>query len=166
MHDLCVFPHRLSPFIFVGSWPFVFSDLTYPRCTKGSETDCGSTGWAFSLFIAWNLLSMVRAFRPYATYLSDGVVFSVYFCQHVYWYDRFLSLSILVHLFNSNVHVGVVVENFSYVFQASGSGAKSISREQMRSFKKVWAQFSNPKTRYLERPQFAAFFSVSLHNKK
>jgi len=29
----------------------------------------------------------------------------------------------------------------------------------MRSFKKVWAQFSNPKTRYLERSQFAAFFS-------
>jgi hypothetical protein len=62
------------------------------------------------------------------------------------------------------MHVGVVVENFSYVFQASGSGTRSISREQMRSFKKVWAQFSNPKTRYLERPQFAAFFSVSLLN--
>ena len=64
------------------------------------------------------------------------------------------------------MHVGVVVENFSYVFQASGSGTRSISREQMRSFKKVWAQFSNPKTRYLERSQFAAFFSVSLHNFK
>ena len=62
------------------------------------------------------------------------------------------------------MHVGVVVENFSYVFQSSGSGTRSISREQMRSFKKVWAQFSNPKTRYLERSQFAAFFSVSLHN--
>jgi hypothetical protein len=73
-----------------------------------------------------------------------------------------LSLS-LVHTFKSNMHVGVVVENFSYVFQASGSGTRSISREQMRSFKKVWAQFSNPKTRYLERSQFAAFFSVSLH---
>jgi flagellar motor switch protein FliM len=56
------------------------------------------------------------------------------------------------------------VENFSYVFQASGSGTRSISREQMRSFKKIWAQFSNPKTRYLERSRFAAFFSVSLYN--
>ena len=74
----------------------------------------------------------------------------------------YLSLSV-DHLFKSNMHVGVVVENFSYVFQASGSGTRSISREQMRSFKKVWAQFSNPKTRYLERSQFAAFFSVSLH---
>ena len=60
-------------------------------------------------------------------------------------------------------NVGVVVENFSYVFQASGSGTRSISREQMRSFKKVWAQCSNPKTKYLERSRFAEFFSVSLH---
>lgn len=55
---------------------------------------------------------------------------------------------------------GVVVENFSYVFQASGSGSKSISREQMRSFKKVWSEFANRKTGYLERAQFAKFFSV------
>jgi hypothetical protein len=53
-----------------------------------------------------------------------------------------------------------VVENFSYVFQASGSGSKSITREQMRAFKKVWAEFSNQKTGYLERHRFAAFFSV------
>ena len=62
MHDLCVFPRRLSPFMFISL--FVFSDLIYPRCTKGLETDCGSTSWAFSLFITWNLLSMVCAFRP------------------------------------------------------------------------------------------------------
>ena len=40
-----------------------YSDLTYPRCTNGSgsspESDCGSTTWAFVLFIAWNVLSMV-----------------------------------------------------------------------------------------------------------
>jgi len=60
------------------------------------------------------------------------------------------------------MHVGVVVENFSYVFQVSGSGSSSISREEMRSFKKVWAEFSNQKTGHLERHQFAAFFSVRL----
>lgn len=42
------------------------STLDYPRCTKASATDldsdCGSVGWAFTLFIAWNLLSMVCAF--------------------------------------------------------------------------------------------------------
>jgi len=42
------------------------SDLTYPRCTNSlvdkAESDCGSTAWAFGLFIAWNLLSMVSSF--------------------------------------------------------------------------------------------------------
>ncbi|KAF9557915.1 high-affinity cell membrane calcium channel [Agrocybe pediades] len=98
-------------------------DLTYPRCTNSgtneTDSDCGSTAWAFGLFIAWNLLSMY----------------------------------IFVNMFT-----GVVVENFSYVFQASGSGSKSISREQMRSFKKVWGEFANQKTGYLERHRFAAFF--------
>jgi len=49
--------------IVLDSW-FVCSDLTYPRCTSSptdeTESDCGSTPWAFGLFIAWNLLSMVR----------------------------------------------------------------------------------------------------------
>lgn len=55
---------------------------------------------------------------------------------------------------------GVVVENFSYVFQASGRGAKSISRKQMRAFKKLWAEYANSKG-YLERHHFTSFFSVS-----
>ncbi|KAJ2927479.1 hypothetical protein H1R20_g9618, partial [Candolleomyces eurysporus] len=37
-------------------------------------------------------------------------------------------------------------------------GAKSITRKEMRSFKKVWAEFSNPKTEHLERHRFTAFF--------
>lgn len=44
----------------------VCSTLEYPRCSQVSsgvyQTDCGSTAWAFSMFIAWNLLSMVRAY--------------------------------------------------------------------------------------------------------
>jgi len=56
-----------------------------------------------------------------------------------------------------NMFTGVVVENFSYVFQTSG-GSKSITRAQMRSFKKVWAEFANPKTGYLERSRFVPFF--------
>ncbi|KAJ3714680.1 Ion transport protein-domain-containing protein [Lentinula raphanica] len=36
--------------------------LVYPRCSNSSvqddDSDCGSFGWAFTLFIAWNLLSM------------------------------------------------------------------------------------------------------------
>ncbi|KAJ7112947.1 Ion transport protein-domain-containing protein [Mycena epipterygia] len=95
--------------------------VVYPRCTNADSeenSDCGSAGWAFTLFIAWNLLSMY----------------------------------IFVNMFT-----GVVVENFSYVFQTSGS-SKSITRAQMRSFKKVWAEFANPKTGYLERSRFVPFF--------
>jgi hypothetical protein len=54
---------------------------------------------------------------------------------------------------------GVVVENFSYVFQLAG-GAKAVDREQMRAFKKVWAEFANQRTGYLERSKFVPFFAV------
>ncbi|KAJ6452267.1 Ion transport protein-domain-containing protein [Mycena sanguinolenta] len=95
--------------------------VEYPRCTNADSeenSDCGSSAWAFTLFIAWNLLSMY----------------------------------IFVNMFT-----GVVVENFSYVFQTSGN-SKSITRAQMRSFKKVWAEFANPKTGLLERSRFVPFF--------
>lgn len=54
----------------------LFSDLTYPRCTNSlvdkAETDCGSTPWAFGLFIAWNLLSMViRSFSSARAGFAD-----------------------------------------------------------------------------------------------
>ncbi|PFH47046.1 hypothetical protein AMATHDRAFT_77384 [Amanita thiersii Skay4041] len=99
-------------------------DIEYPRCTNSnvlkSESDCGSTSWAFALFIAWNLLSMY----------------------------------IFVNMFT-----GVVVESFSYVFQSSEGGARSITREQMRAFKKVWAEYADPKTGHLLQNQFGCFFS-------
>jgi hypothetical protein len=57
-------------------------------------------------------------------------------------------------------HIGVVVESFSYVYQTTG-GAKAVTREEMRAFKKIWAEFANPKTGFLERPQFVPFFRVS-----
>ncbi|EKM51356.1 uncharacterized protein PHACADRAFT_263446 [Phanerochaete carnosa HHB-10118-sp] len=97
--------------------------LVYPYCTNASsangDSDCGSTGWAFTLFIAWNLLSM--------------------------------------YIF-ANLFTGVVVESFNYVFQMTG-GSKEITREEMRAFKKVWAEFANPKTGYLGRNKFVPFFS-------
>ncbi|KAG1748101.1 Ion transport protein-domain-containing protein [Suillus lakei] len=95
--------------------------LAYPRCTIKTlglvETDCGSTPWAFSLFIAWNLLSM--------------------------------------YIF-LNMFTGVVVQNFSYVFQSTG-GAKAITREEIRSFKKTWAEYSNPKSGLLEQNRLVPF---------
>ncbi len=44
----------------------LYSAISYPRCTISSleknETDCGSLGWSYTLFIAWNILSMVCSF--------------------------------------------------------------------------------------------------------
>lgn len=54
------------------------------------------------------------------------------------------------------------MESFSYVYQTSGGGAKSVTRQEMRAFKKVWAEFANEKTGYLERSRFVPFFAVRL----
>jgi voltage-dependent calcium channel len=56
---------------------------------------------------------------------------------------------------------GVVVESFSYVFQTSKGGAKAITREEMRAFKKIWSDLANPKTGRLEKSAFVPFFGVS-----
>jgi hypothetical protein len=56
-------------------------------------------------------------------------------------------------------HIGVVVESFSYVYQTRG-GAKAITQEETRAFKKIWEEFANSKTGFLERPQFVPFFRV------
>ena len=42
-------------------------------------------------------------------------------------------------------------------------GAKSITREEIRAFKKVWAELANPRTGYLERANFVRFFGVCHH---
>ena len=56
--------------------------------------------------------------------------------------------------------IGVVVESFSYVFQLVG-GAKSITREEMRAFKKVWAEFAS-ESGHLQRDKLVPFLGVSL----
>ncbi|KAG9101606.1 calcium channel protein [Ceratobasidium sp. 370] len=105
-------------------WNQYMHDFTvqYPRCQNSSpeepDSDCGSTAWAYFLFIAWNILSMY----------------------------------IFVNMFT-----GVVVENFSYVFQLSGE--MSITREEMRAFKKVWGEFDPDRTGYIPRSKLVAFFS-------
>ena len=61
----------------------------YPRCTNSlglfGESDCGSVGWAFTLFIAWNILSMVSGYCPlYLNYRAD-CFFAVHLRQSVHW---------------------------------------------------------------------------------
>ncbi|KAL0066269.1 calcium channel protein [Marasmius tenuissimus] len=79
-------------------------------------------------------------------------------CGSTSWsFILFIAWNILSMYIFVNLFTGVVVDSFSYVFQSTG-GAKAITREQMRSFKKVWAEFANPKTGYLERQNFVRFF--------
>lgn len=52
------------------------------------------------------------------------------------------------------------MENFSYVFQLAG-GAKAVDREQMRAFKKVWAEFADQQTGRLKRGKLSPFLNVS-----
>lgn len=88
--------------------------------------------------------------------MSLTLSWPVYLRQPVHWYvvTYYRRRQFLIR------PLGVVVESFYYVFQMTG-GAKEITREEMRAFKKVWAEFANPKTGYLERSKFAPFFSVS-----
>lgn len=55
---------------------------------------------------------------------------------------------------------GVVVQSFSYVFQSTDGVLKSITRHETRAFKKAWAQFSDPNTGLLERPNLVPFLAV------
>ncbi|KAG6811221.1 hypothetical protein H0H92_008482 [Tricholoma furcatifolium] len=80
-------------------------------------------------------------------------------CGSESWaFALFITWNLLSMYIFANMFTGVVVENFTYVFQTSADGAKSITREQMRSFKKVWSEFANSKTGYLERHRFVPFF--------
>lgn len=52
-----------------------------------------------------------------------------------------------------------MVENFSYVFQTDG--ATSLDREQMRSFKKNWANFDIHRTGFIGTKDIVPFLAVS-----
>ncbi|ORX40063.1 Ion transport protein-domain-containing protein [Kockovaella imperatae] len=57
----------------------------------------------------------------------------------------------------ANMFTGVVVESFRYVYQMPGHA--SLNREEMRSFKKLWAEFDTERTGYIRRKDFVRFFS-------
>lgn len=86
--------------------------------------------------------------------------FDVHLPQHV---DRRCRVSLL----RSQPHICADVvyppssENFSFVFSLYGR-TSSVSREEMRVFKKTWATFDTARTGYLRRQDFIPFFAVSL----
>ncbi|PWN49893.1 hypothetical protein IE53DRAFT_331270, partial [Violaceomyces palustris] len=103
-------------------WNSYMHDYTVsaPECTPSHNylmSDCGSEGWAFFLFITWNVISM--------------------------------------YIF-LNMFTGTVVENFSYVFQIGGK--TTLSREEMRAYKEVWAEFDRERLGYIRRDQLVPFF--------
>ena len=59
-----------------------------------------------------------------------------------------------------NMFTGVIVQSFSYVFQSTGGVLKSITRREIRAFKKAWAEFSNPNSGLLERQNLVPFLAV------
>lgn len=111
--------------------------LSWPRCTKGDNlylrSDCGSAPAAYAMFISWNVLSM---------YLFVNVV-------RLPLLSTEGSMSTLTS--RSNQVTACVVENFSYVFYLPGK--TSLSREQLRAYKRAWAETDLDRTGRISRYQ-------------
>ncbi|WVQ85091.1 hypothetical protein IAT38_007255 [Cryptococcus sp. DSM 104549] len=72
-------------------------------------------------------------------------------------YVLFISWNIVSMYIFLNMFTGVVVESFAYVYQMPGGA--SLNREDMRAFKRVWAEFDTDRTGYLKRKDFIKFFA-------
>ncbi|KDN52688.1 hypothetical protein K437DRAFT_161584 [Tilletiaria anomala UBC 951] len=95
--------------------------LDPPHCMPNSNylfSDCGSSTWAYFLFISWNIISM--------------------------------------YIF-LNMFTGTVVENFSYVFQLGGKPL--LTRQQIRDFKALWAEYDVHRSGYITRNQIGPFLA-------
>jgi len=85
----------------------------------------------------------------------DADMFVVHFRQHVYWQVAFFEL---IDPCTNFSFLGIVVENFSYIYQQRRN--QTLNREEMRAFKKVWAQFDQSSTGYLDRNKIVPFLAV------
>ncbi|KAG0025903.1 calcium channel protein [Podila clonocystis] len=92
-----------------------------PQCvnqpTNYLLSDCGSTGWSYTLFITFNIISM--------------------------------------YIF-TNMFIVVVMHNFSYVYQIA-PGFSLITREEIRGFKRAWAEVDSNHTGYIQEKDLALF---------
>ncbi|KAG9004060.1 calcium channel protein [Tulasnella sp. JGI-2019a] len=73
-------------------------------------------------------------------------------------YVLFIAWNLLSMYIFVNMFTGLVVENFSYVFQLNNS-QNSINRQEMRSFKKIWATFDVNGTGYIQPRDLALFLA-------
>ncbi|GAA5967490.1 hypothetical protein JCM11641_000565 [Rhodosporidiobolus odoratus] len=71
-------------------------------------------------------------------------------------YALFILWNVLSMYLFVNLVLGAVIENFSFVFQAYGK-VTNINREQMRHFKKTWAQFDTERTGHLQPNDIGRF---------
>ncbi|KAF9390345.1 calcium channel protein [Podila verticillata] len=108
-----------------------------PQCvnqpTNYLLSDCGSTGWSYTLFITFNIISM--------------------------------------YIF-TNMFIVVVMHNFSYVYQIA-PGFSLITREEIRGFKRAWAEVDMEHTGYIQEKDLALFlmklrgiFDVRIYNEE
>ncbi|WVR06351.1 hypothetical protein IAU60_003382 [Kwoniella sp. DSM 27419] len=72
-------------------------------------------------------------------------------------YTLFISWNIVSMYIFLNMFTGVVVESFAYVYQRPGGS--SLNRDDMRAFKRLWAEFDTQRTGYVKRKDFIRFFS-------
>ncbi|KAM0754891.1 hypothetical protein T439DRAFT_283840 [Meredithblackwellia eburnea MCA 4105] len=68
----------------------------------------------------------------------------------------FISWNVLSMYLITNLILGAVIENFSFVFQIYGK-VQTINREQMRGYKKVWQQFDPNRTGYMKKKDIVSF---------
>ncbi|KAG9063800.1 calcium channel protein [Linnemannia hyalina] len=80
-------------------------------------SDCGSTSWAYALFISFNIISM--------------------------------------YIF-TNMFIVVVMHNFSYVYQIA-PGFSLINRDEIRAYKRVWAEVDRDRTGYIQEKDLTKF---------
>ncbi|KAL8283193.1 hypothetical protein RQP46_005971 [Phenoliferia psychrophenolica] len=78
-------------------------------------------------------------------------------CGSAGWaYALFSTWNVLSMYLMSNLILGAVVENFSYVFQIYGK-VQTINREQMRGYKRVWQQFDPDRTGFMQKKDIVPF---------
>lgn len=83
-------------------------------------------------------------------------------CGSLSWaYFLFLSFNIISMYIFTAIFVAVVADNFSYVYQIA-SNFSLVNRDEIRRYKKTWAEFDVLRTGFLEPKNYIPFWRVSL----
>ncbi|CAG8581095.1 8980_t:CDS:10 [Paraglomus occultum] len=72
-------------------------------------------------------------------------------------YFLFITWNVLSMYIFANMFIVVVIDNFSYCYQIAAEFSL-VNREQIRQFKKAWAEIDRNRTGYIKSQDFAKFF--------